>query len=357
MDLENIVTPVDPDQFEELLIETNFDAEKRSKIIQGFREGFSLEYVGRRDIVQEAPNLKFTEAGDHIDLWNKVMKEVKLNCYAGPFEHPPFTHYIQSPIGLVPKDGGKDTRLIFHLSHPRSGKVKTSINANIPADLYTVKYPEFDQAVQLCLKVGKNCKLGHSDIRSAFRILGIQPQDWPLLVMKARSPIDGKMYYFVDKCLPFGASISCALFQLVSDAIAHIVKCKSEQELVNYLDDFLFVALMKWWCNRQLDIFLEVCSQIGFPVNEDKTFRATGQITFLGMLFNAKDQTVSVPVEKIEKALKLISNVLSKTSKKITVHDLQKICSFLNFLGRCMLPGRVFTRHLYVHLGGSLNQT
>ena len=64
------------------------------------------------------------------------MKEVKEERYAGPFEKIPFEHYIQSPIGLVPKDWGKDTRLIFHLSYPRDGK--SSVNANTPSELCSV---------------------------------------------------------------------------------------------------------------------------------------------------------------------------------------------------------------------------
>ena len=47
------------------------------------------------------------------------MKEIAEKRMAGPFEDIPFEHFIQSPIGLVPKDGGKKTRLIFHLSYPR----------------------------------------------------------------------------------------------------------------------------------------------------------------------------------------------------------------------------------------------
>ena len=47
------------------------------------------------------------------------MKEVKLGRYAGPFPTIPYEEdFIQSPIGLVPKDQGCDTRLIFHLSYP-----------------------------------------------------------------------------------------------------------------------------------------------------------------------------------------------------------------------------------------------
>ena len=60
-----------------------------------------------------------------------------------------------------------------------------------------------------------------------------------------RSPIDNEIYYFVDKCLPFGASISCVHFQSFSDAVAHVMRVKTGMENVNYLDDFLFIALLK----------------------------------------------------------------------------------------------------------------
>ena len=49
------------------------------------------------------------------EMWSKVMKEVKGGLYADPFEKPPFDNFIQSPIGLVPKDHGTKTRVIFHL--------------------------------------------------------------------------------------------------------------------------------------------------------------------------------------------------------------------------------------------------
>ena len=50
-----------------------------------------------------------------MDLWNKIMKEVRVGRVAGPYETIPFENYIQSPVGLVSKSGGK-TRMIFHLS-------------------------------------------------------------------------------------------------------------------------------------------------------------------------------------------------------------------------------------------------
>ena len=73
--------------------------------------------------------------------------------------------------------------------------------------------------------------------------------------MKAKSPFDGKFYYFVDKCLPFGAAISCAIFQAFSDALAHITAFRTSHQNINYLDDFFFLALEAAICNWQLKIF------------------------------------------------------------------------------------------------------
>ena len=50
----------------------------------------------------------------------------------------------------------------------------------------------------------------------------------------------------------------------------------------------------------------------------------------------------------------IIENMLRKSSGKMTVHELQKITGFLNFLGRAITPGRAFTRHLYGYVRGKV---
>ena len=167
--------------------------EKAKYLIQGFRRGFSLEYTGPKIVKRQAPNLKLT-CGDETDLWNKVMKEVKLKRFAGPFRQVSFSNYIQSPIGLVPKDSGRDTRLIFHLSYPRNG-LKESVNSNIDPDKCKVVYPEFSRAITRCLQEGRFCYLSRSDFSSAFRNLSILRKHWKYLVMRARNPDDGKLYF------------------------------------------------------------------------------------------------------------------------------------------------------------------
>ena len=218
-DLENIVTAIKVDILEQLLNETNYDAQKRDFVVDGFRNGFNIHYEGPTNVKMKSNNLKFRIGTPH-ELWEKMMKEVAAGRYAGPFEEIPFENFIQSPVGLVPKDGGKKTRLIFHLSHPRSGG---SVNAGIPKERCTVKYPDFEEAVKMCLTAGISCHIAKSDMSMAFRNAPLRKTVWFLMVMKVSHPETGKTYYLVDKCLPFGCSESCAIFQAISDSIAHIV--------------------------------------------------------------------------------------------------------------------------------------
>ena len=125
------------------------------------------------------------------------MKEVQLKRVAGPYEEPPFEFFIQSPIGLVPKDGGKKTRLIFHLSYPK--KTDQSVNAQIDKSKCSVKYPDFEVAVAMCIAERANCKMGKSDFSAAFRHVPMSRSSWPWLLMMAKKPVNGKTYYFVEQ--------------------------------------------------------------------------------------------------------------------------------------------------------------
>ena len=360
LDTENLFSPVDYKALEKLLSDTKYNKEKTKYLVDGFRDGFDLGYRGPENIKLESKNLKFT-IGNKTELWNKVMKEVQAKRYAGPFEQIPFENYIQSPIGLVPKDGGKKTRLIFHLSYPRKPNekdliddkgepiewIEKSVNGNTPTSMTSVKYPDFYDAVKLCIKAGKGCYLGKSDMSSAFRHFAIAKKYWKFLVMKAQNPSNGKWYYFFDKCMPFGASISCAHFQEFSNAIAHIVTAITKKDNVNYLDDFFFVALIKHLCDQQVNTFTQVCDKIKFPVSLEKTFWGSRCMTFLGLLIDTLNQIICIPEEKIEKAKNMINKLLNKKSNKATVSDLQELTGFLNFLGKAVVPGRAFTRRLY----------
>ena len=176
--------------------------------------------------------------------------------------------------------------------------------------------------------------------------------------MKAQDPETGKEFFFVDKCLPFGASISCAVFQAFSDALAHIMKhwtqgnpaLRDQCLLTNYLDDFLFIAYTEEPCNAFVKLFLKLCKMIACPIVEEKTEWACPRIVFLGILLDGENFVLAIPQEKKIKAIHQLNRILD--SKTVTIERLQKLTGTLNFLCRAVFPGRTYIRRFYNKMTG-----
>ena len=209
-------------------MEADYPEDEVKFLVQGFNKGFDIRYEGPKQRQSKSNNIPFTPGvGNKTEMWNKIIKEVEEGRVAGLYEEIPFENYIQSPIGLVPKAWNK-TRLTFHLSYDfkdNTGKVSEetkSLNACTPCKKCTVMYNDLDAAIENCIKMSKRVLkkngtkvifLGKTDLLSAFRVLPMRKDCFCWLIFKAEDPNGGKTKYFIDKCLPFRASISCALHQ------------------------------------------------------------------------------------------------------------------------------------------------
>lgn len=169
-------------------------------IYDGFLTGFKINYSGPR-IASNCNNL--VSAKQHeSELEEKINKEIIAGRIAGPFIERPFENLRLSPIGLVPKKEG-GWRMIQHLSYPHG----ESVNSFIDPDLSTVQYTSFDKVLATISAIGKGAILARMDIKSAFRLLPLDPKDFPLFGFKFKS-----MFYF-DKNLVMGLSAACALWE------------------------------------------------------------------------------------------------------------------------------------------------
>ena len=202
-------TPINIYELEKELV--YYDPEEADFLKTGFRQGFSLHYEGPRQAT-ESKNLKSALKYPEI-VREKINKEVELHRVAGPFKHRPLPTLRISPIGLVPKKSNDpmstktDYRLIHHLSYPEG----ESLNDYIDPSKCSVQYTPFDSAVHMVQDLGKNCQLFKMDIKSAFRIMPIACKDFDQLGFKFEN-----LFYF-DKCLGFGCSISCNIFNRFAD--------------------------------------------------------------------------------------------------------------------------------------------
>ena len=92
----------------------------------------------------------------------------------GPYSNHPFSNFIVSPLGVVPKRETNAFRLIHDLSYT-SG---FSIYDHIPLDTYSDSLELFDDVVNLVLQCGSNSLIAKADIEEAFRIIPISPLDY-----------------------------------------------------------------------------------------------------------------------------------------------------------------------------------
>lgn len=311
----------------------DYDQEKAAFLLHGFSYGFSLHYSGPR-ISRESKNLKSALDNPAI-VQEKINKEVLAGRVAGPFAIKPFENLIVSPIGLVPKKTPHEFRLIHHLSYPEG----ESINDYIDPKLASVQYTSFDAAVDMIQELGKNCKLFKMDLRNAFRLIPINPEDFELLGFRFRD-----LYYF-DKALPFGASISCSHFEHFSTFLEFCVKNKTHSNhLLHYLDDFLGAEKNTESCRQVMDIFQSVMQEINVPLAVEKTEGPTEIIIFLGLELDSINMTVRIPKDKMDEVVGKIRIILSK--KRSTLKEMQSLIGSLNFCCRAIVAGRPFCRRL-----------
>lgn len=300
---------------------------------KGFSKGFPLHYQGAyksfigKNLVSALSNRSAVDT--------KIAKELAASRLAGPFDKPPFQQFWVSPLGVVPKKVPGEFRLIHHLSYPHGA----SVNDGIHHEHSTVSYSTIDDAIKLIKQLGPGCFMAKTDIKNAFRLLPIRPQDYPLLGMV------WKESYYYDRCMPMGCSSSCSTFEKFSTAVQWIAQNKLNIHcMLHLLDDFFLAARSEKLCKDQLDLFLCLCNYLGIPMAPEKTCGPSTNMSFAGIELDTLLSEARLPSEKIEKCKSHILEFIGR--KKVTLKEIQSLNGLLNFACSVVRPGRAFLRRL-----------
>ena len=141
------------------------------------------------------------------------------------------------------------------------------------------------------------CFMAKTDVKSAFRIIPIHPNDYPLLAMKWEN-----LHYF-DRCLPMGCSSSCALFEAFRTALEWLALHRlGASGVLHILDDFLFIAESEEKCQADLNSFLNLCEYLGVPMAEEKTVDPHTVLQFAGITLDTVKQEDRLPDESFKNA-------------------------------------------------------
>ena len=325
-------TPLKVDQMR-MLLQHHPQPAKVAYILEGLKHGFSLEYEGQRSF--RAPDNLLSALIKPQLIRDRLAKEIKLGRMWGPFENPPFKHLMCSPVGLVPKKDTDEMRMIMHLSYPYG----ESINDFIDEDKTSTSYQQFNDAITLVQKHGQGCFMAKGDVKSAFKLAPMRYKDLECL------GIFFEKQFYIDLTMPFGSSISCAIFEDISSLIHWIFEQQTKKQFLHYLDDYFMCDRTKNGCWLAYNGMQQVAANIGLPLSPDKLVPPTQCISFLGMGIDSIRMLIVVPQDKKEDILQHLEMVMKM--KKTLVQNLQSLAEKLNFIMKAVLQGRAFSARIY----------
>ena len=138
--------------------------------------------------------------------------------------------------------------MIYHLSAPYG----FSINDSIDPDTFTVFYCSIDDTFAIVSALGKGTLMAKIDLRNAFCLIPVRPEDWNLLGFQWRNQ------FCIDTCLPFGPRSAPFLFNQLANAIHWSLQHNyGVHHLFHYLDDYFTAgSLGSVECSNNLQAML-----------------------------------------------------------------------------------------------------
>lgn len=226
--------------------------------------------------------------------------------------------------------------MIVDLSYPNG----RSVNDCIPSEVCSLRYPSVDDAVQFILSLGRYTQLVKIDLKNAYRILPVHPEDRQLL------GVSWEGYTFVDQCLPFGLRSAPKIFTAFADTLAWVLHRQGVRFLIHYLDDFLiFGSPFSGEGQHSLQVALGTLAALGVPVSMPKLEGPATTVTFLGILIDTARLELRLPPDKLFRLRQLVANWLHRRSGRKS--DLESLLSHLSHAAVVVRPGRIFLRHLF----------
>lgn len=280
-----------------------------------------------------------------LDNPQVITQYLELECNSGRVVGPlsiaefPFVHINR--FGVIPKSTPGKWRLIVDMSSPEGG----SVNDGIQESMCSLSYATVEDATQGIVDYGTGALLTKIDIRNAYRVVPVHPDDRWLMGMLWEGSL------FVDTALPFGLRSAPKIFTALADAAEWILRQRGLEFVIHYLDDFLIVTSADMdQGEHALRILLEMFERLGLPVAWDKLEGPATSLTFLGFELDTREMEMRLPSHKLVETLQEVQQWRGR--KSATRKELESLVGKLAHGRRVVRPGKTFMRHLFELLSG-----
>jgi len=159
-----------PDWFQGIRVSIFRSQEHAFSDGESTREGFQIGFKASGSVSSVRKNMHSAMENPQV-VSAYIAEERKRGFLLGPFEK---AEVHLNRFGMIPKSGqpGK-WRLIVDLSHTEGG----SVNDSIQPELCSLQYVHMDHVVGKLTELGPGAKMAKLDIRSAYQIVPVHPQD------------------------------------------------------------------------------------------------------------------------------------------------------------------------------------
>ena len=306
----------------------------RTFILEGIKKGFSIidssHALGdiQPSVTDNHPSTSAPSAQNKVEA--QINKELEDGNYIVSENNP----VITSALAAVPKKDGA-VRLIHDCSRPKIG----SVNSYASKD--ECKYQTVSDALAFVQPGWYMCKV---DLQAAYRSVGIDPREQPLLGIRWKFKNSDSYTYMEDTKLPFGARKSPSIFNTITQAVRrmldrHGVRC------VVLLDDFFITAPTFEECKEHLNTTITLIRSLGFRINWRKVVDPTQELVFLGIHINTVTGRLSLDPDKVTELLETIRHAQSCSRQSKT--QLQSLAGKLLWASHVIEWGRSFINSIF----------
>lgn len=264
-------------------------------ILKVIYSGYEIPFVSIPPPMLVRNNKSATNNADFVT--SEISQLSKTGCVVEVTHRP----YIVSPLSVAENRSKK--RLILDLSR---------LNNYVKYE--KIKFEDWKTAMDYfekdcyCLKFDLKSGYHHIDISESFqKYLGFSWND----------------KYYCYTVLPFGLSSAPFIF---TKCLRPIVKFwrKRGIKIVLYLDDGFVFAPSKHECLSVSEFIQNSLSEFGLLINFDKSiFYPTQNLEWLGILWDSKSFSISVPTRRIDDTIGLLQKLV-KSFPRVTARELAR---------------------------------
>ena len=162
------------------MLQSHPDVQFRDFVLAGISQGFRVGFDWSSPLSSASKNIP--SASEHPqEVQEYIHKEVCKGNFIGPLLSSQLSNgqSLQiNRIGVVPKGHTPDRwRIITDLSFPHG----RSVNDGIAGGMCSLEYTTVDKVAGVALALGRGTLLAKIDIKSAYRLISVYPEDRPLL--------------------------------------------------------------------------------------------------------------------------------------------------------------------------------